>query len=355
VDLSAPEVTAGVEIHQGFAYLFGETRPGPGGLPLGVEGRAVALVSGGFDSPVAAWHLLRRGVALDYVFCNLGGATHRIGALRVMKVIADRWSYGSRPRLHAIDFAEVTRELQERCEPRGWQVILKRLMLRAAERVAREQGAEALVTGESLGQVSSQTLPNLAVIGEAVPLPVLRPLVGLHKDEIIRRAKDIGTAGLSAAVDEYCALVPRRPATRTRLAAVREQEARLDPATLERALAAREVFDLRGLDPEDTGLPELEISEIPPDAVVVDLRSRPDWRAWHWPGSVQLDFPQALAACPSLAKEPTYVLVCEFGLKSAHLADLMRREGLRAFHLRGGLPALRRLAGDAAPARGGRG
>jgi thiamine biosynthesis protein ThiI len=349
VDLSAPEVTAGVEIHEGHAYLFVETRPGAGGLPLGAGGRAVALVSGGFDSPVAAWHVLRRGIALDYVFCNLGGATHRLGALRVMKVIADRWSYGSRPRLHAVDFQEAARALQERCEPRYWQVILKRLMLRAAERVAREQRAEAIVTGESLGQVSSQTLANLAVISEAVALPILRPLVGMHKEEIIRRAREIGTAELSAAVDEYCALAPRRPATQARAEIVREQEARLDPAPLERAVAAREVLDLRAVDADDTGLPELEIRTVPPGAVVVDLRPRAEWRAWHWPDSVPLGFAEALAAAPSLPKERTYVLVCELGLRSAHLAEMLQRAGLRAFHLRGGLRALRRLAEDAAP------
>jgi rhodanese-related sulfurtransferase len=153
-------------------------------------------------------------------------------------------------------------------------------------------------------------------------------------------------------VDEYCALVPRRPATQARPEIVREQEARLDPTPLERAVVAREVLDLRAVDPDDTGLPELEIRTVPPDAVVLDLRPRAEWRAWHWPDSVPLGFGEALAAASSLPKERTYVLVCEFGLRSAHLAEMLRSAGLRAFHLRGGLRALRRLAEETVPQGG---
>ncbi|MDX1649167.1 MAG: rhodanese-like domain-containing protein, partial [Myxococcota bacterium] len=268
--------------------------------------------------------------------------THRLGTLRVMQVLARRWSYGARPRLHAVDFEAVSRELRARTEPRYWQVILKRLMLRAAEAVARERRAHALVTGEAVGQVSSQTLVNLEAIGEATRLPVLRPLVGFHKQEIIARAEEIGTAPLSAVVDEYCALVPRRPATGARLERVLEQEARMDPGVLEAAVAAREVIDLRAVDPDDTGIPEIEIAKLPDDAVVIDLRTRGEYEAWHAPGAVRLDFGHAAEAFPSFARDRDYVLYCEYGLKSAHLAEMMRREGLRAWHFRGGTRALRR-------------
>jgi thiamine biosynthesis protein ThiI len=329
-------------VYEGQAYFFGESLPGPAGLPVGSQNRALALVSGGFDSAVAAWQMLRRGVSLDYLFCNLGGATHRLGVLRVMKVVADQWSYGVRPRLHAVDFGAISRELQERCEPRYWQVILKRLMLRAAEAVARELRAHALVTGESVGQVSSQTLENLAAISDATALTVLRPLVGMNKDEIIAQARHVGTAPLSAVVDEYCALLPRKPATAARVEVVREQEARLDPALLAAAVSERELVDLRALDPDDTGLPELEIGEVPSGATVIDLRSRAEFRSWHFPEAVHLDFSHALEAFPSFERERSYVLYCEFGLKSAHLAELMRREGFRAYHFRGGTRALRR-------------
>jgi thiamine biosynthesis protein ThiI len=344
VDLDQPELTARIELYQGAAYVFSELLPGPGGLPLGVSGRAVALVSGGFDSAVAAWQLQRRGVLLDHVFCNLGGRAHRLGALRVMELLARRWSYGARPRLHVVDFAAVSRDLQTKTETRYWQVILKRQMLRAAEAVARERRAQAIVTGEAVGQVSSQTLTNLATIGEATRLPILRPLVGANKDEIVASAHRIGTGPLSAVVDEYCALVPRRPATQAKLETVLAEETKLDPALLEAALAGREVLDLRALEADASGLAELELDEIPAGAVVIDLRTRGEYQGWHWPGALQLDWAKAAEAYPSFAKDRSYVLYCEYGLKSAHLAELMRGLGLRAFHVRGGTPALRKLA-----------
>ena len=130
VDLDHPEVTASVEIQPREAYFFRDRVRGPYGLPLGTESRALSLVSGGFDSAVASWMMLRRGVGLDYVFFNLGGTAHELGALRVMKVIAAQWSHGDRPRLHSIDFRPVVLALQEAVTPRYWQVVLKRLMLR---------------------------------------------------------------------------------------------------------------------------------------------------------------------------------------------------------------------------------
>jgi thiamine biosynthesis protein ThiI len=344
VDLDHPEATAAVELVEDRAFLFHERVPGPGGLPIGVEGRAVALVSGGFDSPVAAWRLLKRGVALHYLFCNLGGASHELGVLRVMKVIADRWSYGTRPKLHAADFAPVADELRARTERRYWQVLLKRQMLRAGELLARELRAEALVTGEALGQVSSQTLTNLAVISDATALPILRPLVGFNKDEILADAQRIGTFELSAVVGEYCAMVPRKPATAATRAAIAAEEAKLDPALLARVVAERAVLDLRALDPEKLGIPELERDDVPEGAVVLDLRSRAAFESWHWPGALYLDFAHALALVPKLEPGRTYLAYCEFGLKSAHLAELMRRRGLDAWNFRGGFRALARHA-----------
>jgi len=343
VDLGRPEVTARIELFEGAAYLFADVVPGPGGLPLGTGGRAVALVSGGFDSAVAAWQLQRRGVVLDHVFANLGGLTHRLGALRVMEVLASRWSYGAHPRLHVVDFAALSRDLQQHAERRYWQVILKRLMLRAAEVVAREVHADAIVTGDAVAQVSSQTLANLATISEATRLPILRPLVGANKDEIVATAHAIGTGPLSAAVHEYCALVPKHPATRAQLEAVREEEAKLDPTLLEATLAQREVLELRALEADASGLADLEVTEVPEGAVVIDLRTRAEYQSWHWPGALQLDFARALDAYPSFAKEQSYVLYCEYGLKSAHLAELMRRADLSACHMRGGTTALRKL------------
>ena len=274
VDLTNPEVTVSVEVRALEAFFFTARLAGHGGLPVRTEGRALCLVSGGFDSAVAAWTLLRRGVALDYCFFNLGGATHREGVLKVMKVIADRWSFGSRSRLHVVDLQPAVEAMQRTADSRYWQVILKRLMLRAATRLARRLRVEALVTGDAIGQVSSQTLRNLRVISEATDALILRPLAGANKEEIVARARSIGTYELSAAVDEYCSLDAQRPATKASLAAVLAEEQDLDDALLSGAVDECEMVDLRALDLATLGDPSLGIEAIPEGAEVVDLRSR---------------------------------------------------------------------------------
>jgi tRNA uracil 4-sulfurtransferase len=344
VNLSAPEVTAYVELEPGTAHYFFDKVPGHGGLPIGVEGRAVALVSGGFDSAVASWLMLKRGVQLDYVFCNLGGAAHRLGVLKVMKHVAERWSYGYAPHLHEVDLAPLLAELRRNVRPANWQIVLKRLLLRAGAAVAHRGGRIGVVTGDAMGQVSSQTLQNLAVITEASPAIVLRPLLGFNKEEIMDLARRIGIYDLSAAVAEYCDLMASKPATRAALRDVLRDEAALDLARLDALVDSRRVFDLRRVDPDGLDARIPEIGEIPPGAAVIDLRSANAYRSWHYPGALHLDLPRALSAFPAFARDHAYVLVCEVGLKSAHLAEKMREAGFEAFQFRHGVKGLMELA-----------
>ena len=344
VNLSTPEVTAYVELEPGAAHYFFDKVPGHGGLPIGVEGRAVALVSGGFDSAVASWLMLKRGVQLDYVFCNLGGAAHRLGVLKVMKSIAERWSYGYAPHLHEVDLAPLLADLRQKVRPTNWQIVLKRLILQAGAAVAHRGGRIGVVTGDAIGQVSSQTLQNLAVITQASPLVVLRPLLGFNKEEIMDLARRIGIYDLAAAVAEYCDLMPEKPATRAALRDVLHDEAALDMGRLDRLVDARRIFDLRRVDPEGLDARIPEVDQVPPGAAVIDLRSANAYRSWHYPGALHLDLPHALSAYPSFARDRAYVLVCEVGLKSAHLVEKMREGGFEAFQLKGGLKGLMELA-----------
>jgi len=344
VDLDQPEVAVQVEVRAGEALWFTDSIPAPGGLPLGTEGRALALVSGGFDSAVAAWLVLKRGVRLDYLFCNLGGASHQQGVLEVMKVIAERWSFGYRPKLHAVDLQPIVERLQAETDPRYWQVVLKRLMLHAANAVARQVRSEALVTGEAIGQVSSQTLRNLRAITEVAALPVLRPLVAADKDEIVALARRIGTYELSATVAEYCALQAKRPATHAALPAVRGEEAKIDLESVAEAVAAREIIDLKAFDVAARLDPALAVDSIPPGAAVVDLRAPDAYRAWHWPGAEQRDYFAALRGFAAWPRDRRWVFYCEVGLKSAHLAELLRKAGFDAWHVDGGVRPLLRQA-----------
>ena len=341
VDLTAPDVTVSVEVRDDRAYLFSGRVEGPGGLPLGVQGRAVCLISGGFDSAVAAWLLLKRGVALDYVFCNLAGPAFERSVIQVTRVLADRWSYGHRPRMHVVDFGDVVRALQDRVTPRYWQVVLKRLMYRAAGRVAGETGADALVTGESLGQVSSQTLRNLRAIEAVAELPVLRPLVGFDKEEIIRIAKHIGTAALSARVREYCAILAGKPVTAAKVGAVDREEAPVDLKLVDRVVAERKVLDVRSVDDADLNRQYVWTDMVQHDSRVIDCRPAHQDDGWRYPGSRRIlpsEFPDL---AEKLHKTDRYVLFCDNGTQSAQLANLLQTVGYEAYALRGGTGALR--------------
>jgi thiamine biosynthesis protein ThiI len=345
VDLDTPEAIAFVEVEPGKVHLFHEKFGAWGGLPIGVEGKALALVSGGFDSAAASWLMLKRGVELDYVFCNLGGSAHRLGVLKVMKVIADLWSYGYRPKLYEVDFQPVAAELREKTHGQHWQILLKRQMVRAAALLALRLRRLGIVTGEAVGQVSSQTLQNLGVISQATPeVPVLRPLLGFNKEEILVVARRAGLYDLAAAVGEYCDMVPRNPATRARLPEILKDETHLDPELLYTLVKGRTAYSLRNLSAESLGPSNLETDRIPEGATVLDLRSAPAWKAWHWPGALRLDFPRALEAYPSFDRTRPYVLVCEVGLKSAHLAEKMQEAGFQAWHFAGGIKDLMALA-----------
>lgn len=347
VNLSEPDVVAHVEVEPGFVHLFFDKVAGHGGLPVGVEGRAISLVSGGFDSAVASWLLLKRGAQLDYVFCNLGGAAHRLGVLKVMRMITERWSYGYSPRLHEVDLSPLVGDLRRAVRPHNWQIVLKRLILRAGAMVAHRGGRLGIVTGDAIGQVSSQTLQNLAVISQAATaLPILRPLLGFNKEEIMDLSRRIGVYEISAAVSEYCDLAPRKPATRAVLAEVLRDEARLGVERLDALVDDRTVHHLRRLDPSLLESPVPELDRVPDGATVIDLRAASAFRAWHYPGAVHLDLGHALASFPSFARDRRYVMVCEVGLKSAHLAEKMREAGFEAFQLKGGLKGLMESAAD---------
>ncbi len=344
VDLGDPDVTVGVEIRDDTAYFFSERVPGAGGLPLGIEGRAVALISGGYDSAVAAWMMLKRGVALDYVFCNLAGGAYERAVVGVAKLLADEWSYGTRPRIHIVDFQEAVRLLKERVRESYWQVVLKRLMYRVGETIANATGAMGIVTGEAIGQVSSQTLANLCAIDRSVRIPVFRPLLGFDKAEIIERSRGIGTYALSEKVREYCALTERKPITDADPEDAAAEEAKYDLAALDSAAAARRTLDLRQLDASELVLPYLYTTQVPEDALVIDARPKAQYEPWHYPGAVHRDFWEIFADFKTLDRDRRYVLYCEFGLKTAQLAERMQRAGYEAYSFKGGAKAIRAYA-----------
>lgn len=247
VDLSAPDLTCRIEVVQARAYAYARRIDGPGGLPVGVSGTVVALMSAGIDSPVAAWRLIKRGATVVGVHFSGRPQTPAHSehyALELARVL-DR--AGGMARLHTIAFGDVQRTIAMNT-PEDFRVLLyRRFMVRVAEEIARAERARALVTGESLGQVASQTLDNIAVVDAVATMPVLRPLIGSDKQEITDEARAIGTFELSTATDDDCCtlFMPRRPATHATLAEVEQAEASLDiEALVAEALAGASHVDL---------------------------------------------------------------------------------------------------------------
>jgi thiamine biosynthesis protein ThiI len=234
VDLDDADVTVAIDILPGRAFFSVEKVEGAGGLPVGTSGRVCALLSGGIDSPVASWRMMRRGCRVDFVHFHSVPFLDRTSQEKARELgrILARWELEAE--LHLVPFGEVQRQVVAAVARPLRVVLYRRMMMRIAETIARRTGAEALVTGESLGQVASQTLANLAVIEAAASLPVLRPLIGMDKGEIADAAARIGTLETSVLPDQDCCslFVPRHPATRAHLEEVVAAESRLDVAAL---------------------------------------------------------------------------------------------------------------------------
>jgi thiamine biosynthesis protein ThiI len=241
VDLENPELTISIEILPNCAYLSAGKIPGAGGLPVGVTGRGLALLSGGIDSPVAAARMMRRGLHVDFVHFHSHPLVSAASRDKACELAAHLTRYEGRASLMLVPFADVQREIVARTLRPLRVVLYRRFMLRIASVLGQRIGAQVLVTGESLGQVASQTLENMVVIEKAAGLPIFRPLAGMDKNEIVVEARRLGTFETSIMPDQDCCslFVPSHPETHARLEAVIETEAQLEVEALVAAAVRR--------------------------------------------------------------------------------------------------------------------
>jgi len=230
VDLTNAEFTVFVEILPRDAFFGFNKIAGPGGLPVGASGRVVSLISGGIDSPVASYRMMQRGCRLVFVHFHSAPYLDATSQEKVRQLVSELTRRQFHSRLYLIPFGEIQRQIVAAVNRPLRVVLYRRMMLRIAETVARAERAKALVTGESLAQVASQTLDNMAVIEQAAALPILRPLVGMDKQEIIDQARKIGTFDISSIPDQDCCqlFVPKHPATKAHPREVEEAESRLE-------------------------------------------------------------------------------------------------------------------------------
>lgn len=234
VDLENAELTISVEVLPCDAFFGFDKIPGPGGLPVGVSGKVLSLISGGIDSPVAAYRMMQRGCRIAFIHFHSVPYLDRTSQEKVRELVKLLTAHQFSSRLYLIPFGEIQRQIVAAVSRPLRVVLYRRMMVRIAEAIAKKEKAQALVTGESLAQVASQTLENLSVIEQAASLSILRPLVGMDKQEIIDQARKIGTFDTSAIPDQDCCqlFVPQHPATKAKLGDVEKAESSFDVSGL---------------------------------------------------------------------------------------------------------------------------
>ncbi len=248
VDVHHPDYTVYVEIRDHAAYVHGPAEQGAGGLPTGVGGRAMVLLSGGIDSPVAGYMIAKRGVELEAVHFFSYPYTSELAKDKVLELARLMTRYCGRMTVNIVGFTEIQEAIRDNCPEEYFTLIMRRFMMMISERIARDHGCGCLVTGENLGQVASQTMEAMAVTGACVDLPIFQPLIGMDKEEIVTIARKIGTMETSILPYEDCCTVftPRHPKTKPTKAQVDRACAKLDfDALIERALANTELVKVR--------------------------------------------------------------------------------------------------------------
>jgi thiamine biosynthesis protein ThiI len=332
VKLKNPEVTVDIEISLDKLFVVCGRHRGLDGYPVGSIDPVISLISGGFDSPVASYLAMKRGMRTHFLFFNLGGRDHEVAVKEVALFLWQKYGCNQRVLFISVPFEEVVAELLGEVQDSYMGVILKRMMLRVGDRLARELGVDALVTGESVAQVSSQTLRNLAVIDQVSSSLVLRPLATTNKEDIVRLAARIGTEKFAASMPEYCGVISVNPRTRARLDRVEVQEQKFDMAVLERAIARASQTRIDRLADEDLARADIEVLSIPlAGRTIIDIR-HPDEEELaplkvHGP-VLKIPFYELHARAGDLAGG-SYMLYCGKGVMSRlHASHLMESAGL---------------------------
>lgn len=330
VDLHHPEVTVKLEVRDSQLYIIEERYEGLGGFPLGTQDPVLSLISGGFDSTVSSYLTMKRGLKTHFCFFNLGGSAHEIGVKQVALYLWEKYGVSHRVQFITIPFEDVVAEILKSVHHSQMGVILKRMMLRASSKVAEEMGIQALVMGDSVSQVSSQTLTNMCVIDRVIETLVLRPLITMDKQDIIKISAQIGTEDFAKNMPEFCGVISDRPTTRAKMERVLEEEEKFDFSILEKAVEERVAMNINNVMKSTQTVAQVDVVTLPDVSdVVIDIR-HPDERE-KAPLTLtnneikEIAFYELMSSLDQLDANQTYLLYCEKGTMSQ----------LHASHLKG--------------------
>lgn len=333
VKLTQPDVTIRIDIEHDKMLLVKARHEGLGGYPIGTQEDVLSLISGGFDSGVSSYMLIRRGSRVHYCFFNLGGAAHEIGVKQMAYHIWSRYSTSHKVRFVAINFENVVGEILEKVDNGQMGVVLKRMMVRAASKVAQRFDIQAIVTGEALGQVSSQTLTNLRLIDKAADALVLRPLITHDKEQIIAMAKTIGTDDIAKSMPEFCGVISKNPTVKAIESRILEEEGHFNFDVLEEAVQQAKYLDIREIAQQtEQEVTSVETtSELGENDVILDIRSPEETE--ESPFTLEgvtvkvLPFYKLSSQFGSLDQSKQYLLYCQRGVMSKLQALYLKENG----------------------------
>jgi len=333
VKLRGQDITVHLEINDDKLFFIDKKHPGLGGFPLGTQESILSLISGGFDSGVSSYQLIKRGSRVHYCFFNLGGAAHEIGVKQVAYQLWRRFGASHRVKFISIPFEPVVAEILEKVENGQMGIILKRMMIRAATIVAERFKIEALLTGEALGQVSSQTLRNLSIIDKVSDMLILRPLIATDKQDIVDCARAIGTAEISETIPEYCGVISQRPTVKAVMTKIEKEEAKFDLSMIEQVVDKSEVLDIRDIKKvAQEEITEVEcVSGFADNDVILDIRSAEEEEGA--PLEIagihikHLPFFKLTNQFATLPQDKTYLLYCARGVMSQLQALYLKEAG----------------------------
>lgn len=335
VKLTKPDIVVALEVRKEQLIMVRKQHQGMGGFPLPSQSDVLSLISGGYDSAVASYLMIRKGLRTHYLFFNLGGAAHEAGVREMAHLIWQKYSLSHKVKFVSVNFAPVVDQILETIDNGLMGVVLKRMMMRAASSVAEQLGIKAIVTGESVGQVSSQTIANLSVIDRVTETLILRPLIYQDKQEIIALAAKIGAEDIAKSMPEYCGVISRKPTVNAVLAEVVANEQNFDFAVLDHAVQSAKVLDIRTIDYQAEQQADVVtvLAQLPADAVVLDIRSpeetdvKPLAVAGH--EVVELPFFRLASQFANLDQSKHYYCYCERGVMSRLQAVVLQEQGFK--------------------------